>query len=78
MSLFAVTCYLSTSGRILWSTSQEAASPALAIAQACLPPSCRELFAADYTATRELTVDHPATDMGAFSVSAIAESPRPC
>ena len=70
---FDVACFSHKTGRLLWSGTWEATSPAAAIAEACLAPDDRPQFIleTDYSNLDELTVDHPAHDMAeAFSVTA--------
>lgn len=59
MRTFDVTCY-APNGSLAWGMTQEAESPALAIAQAVLPPDQREAFAAARMFNADsMTVDHP-------------------
>jgi hypothetical protein len=74
MPTFDVTCYHSISGRLIWSQTQEAKSPAHAIAQACLPTADREAWTALHQgATHDLCVGHPA-DRLRFDVQASLRS----
>ncbi len=72
MLTYSITCR-DTHGRHVWSVSQDAPSPALAIAQATLPPSDRPSFAEWYAGTEdclELKVPHPCG--GPYTITAEA------
>lgn len=68
MKTYDVACFDTTSGKLLWSVSQEAESPAEAIAQACLMPWKRSAFVQrihleGLDELETLQVPHPAHDL---------------
>lgn len=70
---YSVECFLTVSGKHIWSGTWEASCPADAIAQACLAPEDRKAFFDLWDeASSPLTVQHPAEDMDAFSIRAEA------
>jgi hypothetical protein len=69
MRAYSVVCFTATTGRVLWSVTQEAECPAWAIARACLPPHERERFVVVHDeAPDELVTPHPAADMGTWAI----------
>ena len=72
MKTFDVICRRKTDRSHVWSMTQEATSPALAIAQCCLAPAEREAFASKFPYTTDgLVVGHPGNEMENFIVSAV-------
>jgi hypothetical protein len=68
---YSVTCYYAPNGRHAWSQTQEAASPAWAIAQACLPPDKRKAWAnAKHRLGDFLLETHPGEGQSMFTVVA--------
>jgi hypothetical protein len=79
MTTFTVACFNKTTGKIVWSMTQEASTAIQAIAQATLPETtnARMHLVVDNFETNpfETTIDHPAQDMAQF-FSVHAECPR--
>lgn len=70
LKIFDVACFDKTSGKFLWSVSQEAATAVEAIAQTVLPPDERLAFirANDELPEVECEMPHPQEDMSDWAV----------